>query len=549
MQRLSLISEFQTLGARAEQLEKPLARASAKAEIADAAWTLDKDWSEKLLREAYQLTFPSEKAQAWLRQVPVGAIVMPSASDTAGWVVRQRVLSVASRDGAFAKELVQFGAEHLGKQEETQRYAELATSAAEQGDLSGAAGYVRQSFEAEPTQMSTLRPIFEIASRDRGAADKLIIQYIELLNSVPLSTRNGSDARVLLTLNMLTHPSPTYLETGGREIAQAGPAAMRAWVGFMLDYIARGEQGQPGFIQLSRQLLLSLWPDLKRYAPDLVGRFRELEMLSRRPGDKVSWPPPDMREEFRKRKEELTKNLIESGEAEPGVVGLLIDRGDLAAARKLLDKLADGPQKTDLLDRLDAKEALALVKKGDITGARVLAGRLTKATYVLKAYPPIVEKCAAAKDGPCAAEVVRQAVRQLKQADRTPPVLPPGIPASVLPTAREQDPVLSSLCKLARAVFPLDDALAFEVLNEMVAAADASEVDTSLGRTGFDAAVFREAARADLPRARQAASGFKDALRLVVAQAAVYRWEAEELNCKAEELRRKAEAARTSPSK
>jgi hypothetical protein len=213
---------------------------------------------------------------------------MPTATDNARWEVRQHVMNIAGRDAAFAEELVQLGVEHLGRMEGHERYSELADFAAGRGDLDAATRYVRQAFEAEPTQMGTLRPIFEIASQDRAVADKIIIQYIELLNSVSLSSRNMSDARVLLMLNMLTHPSPVYRETGGRGIASAGPAAMHAWVGFMLDYIARGEQRQPGSLQRSREFLLTLWPELKKYAPDLIGRFREMEMLSRRPGDKVS---------------------------------------------------------------------------------------------------------------------------------------------------------------------------------------------------------------------------------------------------------------------
>jgi hypothetical protein len=533
LERISLISDLQVLEARAGQLEKVLARASAKAEIADAAWTLDKDWAERLLREAYQLTFPSEEAQAWFRQVPVGALVMPTATDNARWVVRQRVMSIAGRDAAFAEELVRLGAEHLGRQEEHQRYSELAEFAARRGDLNDAARYVRQAFEAEPTQGAMLPALYEVAAQDRATADKLIIQYIEHLNSVSLSFKDGSDWRVLYILGMLTHPSPTYPETGGRQIAPPSAAAMHAWVGFMLDYIVRGEQRQPGSLQRSREFLLGLWPELKKYAPDLIGRFREMEMLSRRPGDKVSWPPPDTRESFRKRKEELTKNLVESGEADPGVITLLIDRGEIAGARRLLDKLADGPPKTDLLNKLDAKEAVSLVKKGDLAGAQVLAGRLTKASYILQAYPAIIEKCISNKDKNCAASVVYQATRQLKQSDVTPPVLPPGIPASVLPTGREFDPVLSSLCKLAQLILPVDDSLAFDVLNEMVASANTSEVDTGQGRTGFDADIFKRIAHSDEARARQAASSFKDPLRQIVSLSAIYSWKAAELNLKA----------------
>lgn len=240
-----------------------------------------------------------------------------------------------------------------------------------------------------------------------------------------------------------------------------------------------------------------------------------------------------MRKSLREQNAERVRDLVEGGEADPGVISVLIDRGGVAAARTLLDKLADGPAKTGLLNKLDAKEAVALLRKGAHAGARVLAGRLTKAAYILQAYPPIVEKCVAGKDQPCAAEVVRQAVRQLKQSDTTPQTLPPGVPASALPTRREHDPVLSSLCRLAQLVLPLDEALAFEVLREMVAAADASEVDTGQGRVGFEPEIFKGVARADGPRARHAALSFKDTLRQVVSPAAIYRWESEELHRRA----------------
>ena len=129
--------------------------------------------------------------------------------------------------------------------------------------------------------------------------------------------------------------------------------------------------------------------------------------------------------------------------------------------------------------------------------------------------------------------MVYQATRQLKQSDVTPPTLPPGVPASVLATSQEFDPILSSLCKLAQLILPVNDSLAFDVLNEMVAAANTSDVDTGQGRTGFDADLFKRLARKDEARARQAALSFKDSLRQVVSLAAIYQWKAEELNLKA----------------
>ncbi|HEX8072248.1 MAG TPA: hypothetical protein VF546_20045, partial [Pyrinomonadaceae bacterium] len=49
------------------------------------------------------------------------------------------------------------------------------------------------------------------------------------------------------------------------------------------------------------------------------------------------------------------------------------------------------------------------------------------------------------------------------------------------------------------------------------------------GRTGFDAAAFKQFAAADEARARQAAETFRDPLRRVVALAALYQRQAEAL--------------------
>ena len=542
LKRISLISELQSLEAKAGQLEKSLARAAAKAEIADAAWTLDREWAKKLLGEAYELTFPDEEIRAKYRQMPVGALFMPTAADRARWDVRQRVMSIASRDAAFAEQLVQRGAKELGRLEENAQFSELASSAVERGDKEGAARYIRQAFEADPTQFTVGTPIFDLAAQDRNAADNVIVEYIEHLNSVPLSFRDASEARVLLMLNMFIHPSPSYAEAKGRQIPPPGPAVMRAYLGYMLNLLALDEQRMPGSIKNWRATLLLLWPSVKTYAPELTEQFKELEVLSRKPNDEASWPPPDVRESYKKQNEERMKSLLDSDQPDAEAIGILIDRGEFSSAHKLLEKLADGRQKTELLDKLNAKEAVSLVKKGDILGAQLLAGRLTNATYILQAYPPIIEKCVSNKDKTCATNMVYQATRQLKQSDATPPALPAGVPASASADSREFNPVLSSLCKLAQLILPLDDSLAFEVTEEMVTVANASDIDTGQGRIGFDTGLFKRIAQKDELHAQQAARNFSDPLRQIVSLAAIYQWKAEDLNMK-------VKAASSTPAK
>jgi hypothetical protein len=122
-----------------------------------------------------------------------------------------------------------------------------------------------------------------------------------------------------------------------------------------------------------------------------------------------------------------------------------------------------------------------------------------------------------------------QALRQLKKSDATPNAPPAGIPASIQATSKEFDPVLSSLSKLAKAVAPVSDEFALEALDEMVQAANRSELDTAQGRTGFDADVFKLLAQKNELRAQQAALNLKDELRQIVARASIDQWKAKEL--------------------
>jgi hypothetical protein len=78
-------------------------------------------------------------------------------------------------------------------------------------------------------------------------------------------------------------------------------------------------------------------------------------------------------------------------------------------------------------------------------------------------------------------------------------------------------------------VLPLNESLAFEVLDEAVRTANASEMDTDQGRTGFDADLFKQFAVHNEARTRQAAETLKDPLRQIIALAAIYQRQAEEL--------------------
>jgi hypothetical protein len=537
VQKSTLLSELRILASNSLKLDKPLARALAQAEIADAAWTLDEEWARKLLREAFELTLPPEAEQIRLRAKPRGApLELSTGEEVSRNLVRGRVLRVASHDHNFGDELVKLSLEKLGSYEAHQNYASLAYQAARSGDKEQASDYILKAIEADPTYIGPVDAINELALKDRAAADSLILQYIEQLRRFPLAYANQSVMRTGFGLNLLIYPRSLLRLQEQQSIPPPGAAVMRAYVAYEIERI-----GKSGEARLRRQRLslLAVWELLKKYAPELTPRFMELEAQSRAPGDNSPLPTKQSsREQNKERYEKRLKDALDSGVADDLTINFAISRADFERARKLIAKLPEGALKTQFTDMCNSREAIALAARGDINGAERLAEQLTRAASLLEAYPAIINRCLADKNRTCAASLlINKAVGQLKRADSTPHTPPAGIPLPVV-TNREFDPVLSGLSKLALLIAPLDEQLALEVLDEVVAAANASALDTEQARTGLDVELFRKLASKHEVRVRQSAEAFKDRLRRIVAHAAVYGAQAAALS--AQEAARKS---------
>lgn len=538
-----LLSDLQVLDASCVKLDGVLARASAKTEIADAGWTLDQRWAKKLLREAYELTIPNEEEQTKLRSRLVGAaLTLPGGRDIARNQVRNHVLNIARRDKAFADELLQSGVPRLGIENEHYMYERLAANSLADGDNQAAGGYILKAIEAEPTLMNAGNLILDIAMQDRKAADKLIIEYIGRLHTITLSQTNGSAGRVYFMVENLMFPGSRIMmmrkalfhADPNQRIPPAGEAAIKTGMSYLIESMSSLEQREPGSALGLRDVLLPLWLPLKQYAPELTSSFLELEKLSRRPGEDASLPQRKNEQANKSNAdyEKRVKDALDSDKPDDLTINFALSRGDFDKARKLIDKLSDGAQKTQFIEDINTREAISLATKGDTLSAQSLAEKLSKVVSVLQVYPLIINKCAAKKDQQCTTTAFYQALRQLKKADVTPNAPPAGIPASVVATSKEFDPVLSSLGKLAKAVLPVNDEFAFQALDEMVRAANRSELDTGQGRTGFEADVFKLIAAKNEPRAQQAALNLKDELRQIVALATIDQWKAKELTDK-----------------
>jgi hypothetical protein len=525
-EKVTLLSELQGLAARAKQLDKPLARATADAEIASAARDLDGEFTQGLLREAYELTLPSDDEQTRMRKIPKGSQPhIPNSANRARGAVRRRILQVASYYKGFADELAKLGVSRLGTYEGHVEYASLAEEALTRRDEEAASRYILQAIDADPTQIAVLSAIKQLAATDRAAADSIILQYIQRLSATSLSFANGSVARSTFALATLFLPF-----SSGPQGAQPGPEVIKAYVAFVLNSRVLLEQQYPGSITAAGPLLLSIYPLLKQYAPELMPQFLDLEQRSRKPGEDFSLPTAkSIEEEYKAKYDKQVEKELDSDQPDNLVIQRVISAGDFSKARKMIEKLADGPQKTELTEMLNAQQAISLANKGDIPGALRLAESLFKAGSILRVFPVIAGKCAEKNDDACARDSVNQAVKQLKKADVTPFAPPPGLPASIMGTSKDFDPVLASLGSLAAAIVSVKNELALDVLDELVIAANHSELDTGQGRIGFETSLLKKLAEKNEARVNLAAMQLQDPLRQIVALAAIDQWKSDKL--------------------
>jgi len=545
LQRLVILSDLKALAADLPKLQEPLARARASAEIADAAWLLDQEWAKSLLSQAYTLTFPSQdEGNRLLNQPPGAQRQFPTRLEQARHELRSRIFTVASRDRTFAAQLLKLGTGQVGRYEEHQVYESMANIALGNGDRPAAIEFISKSIEADPTSIGVGGFVNNLALQDRSTADKFILQYLDTLQSFPLSRRDLSLGRVMFALTEMIYPGSLFPDPAKNRATPPGPAVMRAYVSFVLASLGQLEQREPGSLKSGRRFLLSVWLPLREYAPELTGEFMALERLSRGPNQNADLPTQASMERDKERIQEGMKRDLESDSPSDRAIKYFLNNDDFPAARKAIDKLPDGEPKTQLIEIANWKEAISLALKGDISAAAILAERLNKAASIHQVYPLLVQKCAAKKDGACSRNLVYQAVKQLKKADTAPFTPPPGIPAVFDTTGRDFDVGLKLLTKLAEIVAPLDGDTALELLNEIVAAANKSSIDTGQGRTGFDSRVFKSLAALDETRVEQATYNIENPLQRIVARAAILQSKAEELD-RAEKKKMKPRAEGT----
>ena len=531
LRKLTLLTDLKSLALEIPNLDGPLARALADAEIADAAWNLDQSWAKSLLKDAYQLTYLSKEELNKIGPEPPGTPPRPpTASSRARDEVRTRILSVARRDEAFAAQLIGDSSAHVTKDDRQMMYAQLTRMALEEGDYPAAVISIQENMAIDPTQSMLVQLINDLAVKDRTAADKLILEYIARLSTVQLSNGRVSRPRANIVLRFIVFPN-SFFPDPNKRVPQPGPAVMRDYVRHVIETLTSLEQIEPGSLPRERSFLLTAWLPLNQYAPEYKERFMQLEALARTPGKDASLPAKsndDLDQMVRKPQTQA----LSSDEVNPQSIDSAIQREDFETARKLISKLPDDQRKKQFKEKVNSKEAISLIRKGDLLAAQNLGEQLTSVSAILQVYPLIVEGYAVKKDQIGASAAVRQAVRHLTTVDTkdAPARAQFGMPAEFAPRPSERDGTLSTLGRLAAAVLPIDVLLAAEIVDEVVVRANTSQIDTSQGRTGIDTSLFKSLASKDEVRARNAAESFKDRLRRVVTLAAIYQWKAKELD-------------------
>lgn len=523
-------SKLKDLSADISKLQSPLSRAAAEIEIADALWDLDRKSAHSLLTDAYTLTIPprdESKNQVQDKSTPQ-RLQLTSRADRARNSLRSRIMSIAARDKALTDQLNELGTEALSKRERSSLHSSLARTSLENGDIEAAKQNIAKTFEIDPVSGSVQDVINDLAIHDRLAADALAVQYIQAIRNVTLT--NIDFRQVYLTLSQLVFPNSMFSDPN-RRIPPPGPLVLRSYAIYVVEVLSRMEQAAPGAVARNRNFLLSASSAIKEYAPELTAQFLELERLSRKPGQTANVPTKTLEEREKEWYEQKKKAALDTDRPDVSAINALINRGEFDHARTAIDKLRDGNEKVQLLERTNALQARHLLTRGDVTGAGRLALQLTKPNSLLNVYPAIIQKCTEQRDQLCATNVVNQAVKQLRVADKTAPDLPKGIPEeAILRSSREVDPVVQTLARFALTLMKIDKDMALDVLDEMVLAANKSEVDSDLGYTAFEPDVFKRLAPIDEVRIHQAAQSLVGSLKRIVALAAIAKAEVDRLN-------------------
>lgn len=529
-QKQLTLTSLNILDNQANRIGNDLAKAAAKAEIADAVWQLDNDFAKKILLEAYKLSLPSGEEKERLKNRTVETTpVEPTQNDLDRMKVRSKILQVARRDSAFVKELAKISEKRLGEVEKAETYNSLAVKAIRAGDPNQARDFITQAMQINPTQQVGWS-ILQLAAENRELADEAILQYIQTLKNFPLTA--DSFFRAYFNLKMAVFPNPLFDVEQRRQIPPPNPNVTKIFIQFILEKMKSYEQNQPGSMRAYRYVLNDLWFPLNQIAPELRNNWMWLEQITRRSGDSpIDSTPQSPQEKERKGYEERIKKALESKENKELVQAVrdAVYYDDYKTARNVLSEIEDETLRNKYEEFVNANEAMWQAKKGEIIEAQRLAGKLGETKNIAKVYPIVIEQCVKFKDEPCALSLSNQAIKLLKSDEKT------TIPSYFFSA-------------LAKSVYKLDDISMFPILDNMVALLNKQEDNESV-RIGFEADIFKLLAEKNEQQTLQLAESLTQKLPRITALATFYKWKADKLSKEIEIIQQKEKTSKTPPKK
>jgi len=508
IQKSVLLSNLSDLDVDAVNLNSPLARAIVKTEIADVAWNLDKQWARQLLKDAFELALPDKEMRRKLQKIKKGDNPVEPTNETIPQnEVRSKVLAIARRDPAFADELAQIAKEEMGELEEFQTYSSAAFMASQAGDMKQAKEYARKSFETDPSRGIPWGVIAQMAVKDRGEADKLLLEFIQELRSFPIDSTNAG--RIFSSLRFAVSPAPLSRISQGRKIPGAGKEAMRAYYGFLIESLLGMESRELGASMKFRGEIVSVWPFVSQQAPELADSYLKLEAISRIPGEADSLPTSSPEEINKARYETVVRNA-KANKSQNEIVDAIkmaLGRQDYETCRELIDKLPADDLRSSYFEDVNRREAISLLDENDFDGAARIAGKLNNVSSLIQVYPQMIKFCVDKKNLHCINSLTSELTRKLEKKS-------------------ESSKAAFILSRVAATVAAKDGAIAMDLLGQAISAANASDVKRTAEnsyRVEFDNKAFELLALNYEGQTFQMAKSLDDRLYRSLALAAIYR--------------------------
>ena len=509
VQRLGLLSSLNLLDGQTKLLEDPLRRAFAKADIADAIWYLDSTRAKAILWEAQRLTMPGEEERERSKSRSVEAKPEePKSEDLARIKVRSRILQVARRDAAFAKELIAFAKSELGDIEKASALNTLALKALAEKDPNQASEYLEEAIELDPTQQYGYT-ILQLAAQNRSLADEVISHYLDALRNSALSP--DAFFRAYSSLKMAVFPNPLFDFGRSRNIAGPSQNVLRSFAQMVLQQMKKFATDRPGSMSSYRYVLSDLSAAINQSAPELRTDWLWLEQLTRRSGsgplDLSNPNSVSPRNGF----EDKVKEALDTKETKALIEALkhAVYLNEFSSARSILSEIKDEKVQSVWAEYTNSSEAMWLVKKGDVLEAERIARKLKDLRNIGFVYSAIIETYVDKKDDASA-------------------VLLTGEVMKILQERKDETVPVGFFNNLIRATSKLNDTSAFQAADRLVIAFNAVTLPEGLN-PGFDPYLFRGLANKHDDRAVEIGESFRHPYPRVLVLAAIYGSKAKKL--------------------